>query len=109
MAKSMIIRARVDAIFAAKVEAWAEEKGFVTVSDYLRVLVEKDLASGGVIAERKPEPQAGLTDETTIVTGLMVARILSQVIGVDEAKKFEAWAREAATNHLQEELANRVH
>lgn len=109
MAKAKVLMARVDAIFAKKVEAWANEIGYKTVSDYLRELMKRDLESGGILFEKKTDTQPGLTDETNIVTGLMVGRLLSQVIGVDEAKKFEAWAREAATNHLQEELANRVH
>jgi len=106
MAKSMIIRARVDALFAAKVEAWAKENGYRTVSDYLRVLIERDMAAGESKAGRKADQLSETALETTVVTGLLVGRMLSQMIGSEEAKKCEQWAREAATEYLREELAN---
>lgn len=105
MAKSREIRARVDTLFASKVEAWAEENGYKTVSDYLRDLIERDIAGGGMKAGRKADQLSELTAEMNIMTGLMVGRMLAQAIGDDEAKKFEQWAREVASGHIGEELA----
>ncbi len=105
MAKSREIRARVDTLFASKVEAWAEENGYKTVSDYLRDLIERDIAGGGMKAGRKADQLSELTAEMNIVTGLMVGRLLTQTIGDDEARAFEQWAREIASRHIEEELA----
>ena len=126
MARSKEIRARVDTLFAAKVEAWAAESGYKTVSDYLRDLIERDIAGGGMKAGGKADTLSEVTAEMGIVTGLMVghtlpliyamAEILSRHIGSEDyekvlaqagarAKDFEVRSRGIAMGHIQEELA----
>lgn len=125
MARNKEIRARVDSLFAAKVEAWSQENGYMTVSDYLRELIQRDMASGGIKAGRKADSLSELTAQISIQTGLMVghtlpliyavAEILSRHIGPDDyekvlaearaqAKDFEVRTRGLAMDHIQDEL-----
>ena len=99
MAKSKEIRARVDAIFAAKVEAWSRVRGFETVSDYLRFVLEVDMLNGG-----KADALAVLNAEQSLINSFIVYRLLKDSSSTEDAKKFEEWAKERAASIVDDRL-----
>ena len=88
---------RVDADLARKVELRAEELG-ICLSEYLRAIIEFQAVNRG-----QADHLAQLNTEITLVSGMMIRRLLTHVIGPEDAKKFEEWAsgRASAVVHGQ--------
>ena len=88
---------RVDADLARKVELRAQELG-ICLSEYLRAIIEFQAVNRG-----QADHLAQLNTEITLVSGMMIRRLLNHVIGQEDAKKLEDWAsgRASAVIHGQ--------
>jgi hypothetical protein len=88
---------RVDADLARKVELRAQELG-ICLSEYLRAIIEFQAVNRG-----QADHLAQLNTEITLVSGMMIRRLLNHVIGQEDAKKLEDWAsgRASAVVHGQ--------
>lgn len=98
MAKGRIIGTRMDPIEAKRVELRANELG-LTLSGYIRYLIEADRLQGG-----HGDALAKIDAEVSIVTGFMVRRLLNHVFGDEDGKKIEQAAQERAASIVQDEL-----
>ena len=98
MARTFEIRARVDGVLAKRAQARAAALG-LTLSDYLRSLVDRDLQHGG-----DADALARMIAEVSITSGMLARRLLTQSLGPDEAKALEIRAHEKATGMVDEIL-----
>ena len=89
---------RIEILEAKRVEARAESLG-LTVSDYVRALIVRDLKAGG-----QADHLAPLTTESVLVTALLVGKLTAHTLGHEEAKRFEGWARDQAAALVDEAL-----
>ena len=98
MAKGRLIGVRMEPIEAKRVELRAQELG-LSVSAYIRQLIEADRAKGG-----HGDALAQVNAEVSIVTGFMVRRLLNHVFGDEDGKKIEQAAQDRAASIVQGEL-----
>ena len=101
MITEMRLTVRLKPLIGFRAKMRAEDLG-ITCAEYLRSLLEYDLQRG-----RKADALAGLNAEITLVTGMMVRRILTEVVGEEDARKFEAWASERAATIVRNTLQER--
>jgi hypothetical protein len=89
---------RVDVDLARRVELQAEGMG-VCLSEYLRSIIEAQALTRG-----KADHLAQLNTEITLVSGMMIRRLLTHVIGPEDARSLEEWANGRASSVVQGEL-----
>ena len=75
----------------------AEQK--LSIAEYLRTTIEKDLNRTG-----KAEGLIELNTEITLVSGMMLRRVLKEIIGTEDARSLEEWANGRASAVIQGEL-----
>jgi hypothetical protein len=89
----------MDPIEAKRVEFRAQALG-MTLSSYLRSLIESDLRRGGHADEF-----ARTNMEVTLVSAMMMRKLLTHAVGSEEAKSVETWARERASEMVSEQIS----
>ena len=102
MITEMRLTVRLKPLIGFRAKMRAEDLG-ITCAEYLRSLLEYDLQRG-----RKADALASLNAEITLVTAIMVRRILTEVVGEEDAKKLEAWATERAGTLVRKTLQERA-
>jgi carbon monoxide dehydrogenase subunit G len=92
---------RFNPIMGRRVELRAEGQG-ISIAEYLRNTIEDDLKKAG-----KADALAQLNTEITLVSGMMLRRLLTQVIGPEDAKNLEEWANGRASAVIEGEFRER--
>jgi len=95
MAKSGILRARVEGLLEKRAKAKAEALG-LSLTDYLTGLVERDIHHGGTA-----DALARMGAEVNLVSAMMIRRLLRNGIGDEEARTLEATAKENAASIIE--------
>lgn len=96
MARSCEIRARVDAVLSKKAQARSNHLG-ITMSDYLRGLVEQDLQQGG-----QADALAKMTAEVALTSAMMIRQLLNHAFGPEEAMALDGLAKDSAMAMVDE-------
>ena len=89
---------RFDPDLGKRIELQAEEQG-LCVGEFVRTVVENHLLKSG-----KADHLAQLNTEITLVSGMMIRRLLTHVIGPEDARSLEEWANGRASAVVLGEL-----
>ncbi len=92
---------RFDPVTAKRIELRAEEQG-ASVAQLLRTIIEAE-----VKRDARAETLAELSTEITLVSGMMIRRLLTHAIGPEEARSLEEWANGRAAAVIQGEVRER--
>lgn len=95
MAKSGVIRARVEGLLEKRAKARADVLG-LSLTDYLVSLVERDIQFGG-----NADALARTTAEVNFVSAMMIRRLLLAECGEEELRTIEVNARANAGSTVE--------
>lgn len=88
MAKESRYMVRFDPMVAKRIENRAQERG-MSVAEYIRTTVERDLHEGG-------SALAPVNAKVSLVTGIMLRQVVDHIFGAEAGKRIEAAAQESA-------------
>lgn len=90
MAKESRYMVRFDSMVAKRIENRAQERG-MSVAEYIRTTVERDLHEGG-----SADALAPVNAKVSLVTGIMLRQVVDHIFGAEAGKRIEAAAQESA-------------